>query len=134
MAAVNTAADPALLARAAALVLLQAALARRGGLDEALSAARYLRLSPQDRGFARALLMATLRHLGPIDRALDGRLKREPPAPARDLMRLGLAQAFHLDTPAFAAVDTTVSLAPKPLRGLVNGVLRGVLRGAPPGR
>jgi 16S rRNA (cytosine967-C5)-methyltransferase len=72
--------------------------------------------------------MATLRRLGPIDRALDGRLKREPPAPARDLLRLGLAQAFWLDTPAFAAVDTTVSLAPKPLRGLVNAVLRGVLR------
>ena len=76
--------------------------------------------------------MATLRHLGPIDRALDGKLKREPPAPTRDLLRLGLAQAFWLDTPAFAAVDTTVSLAPKPLRGLVNAVLRGILREAAP--
>ena len=126
--------DPqsALLARAAALTLLQAALAKRGGLEEALSAAKYMRLSPQDRGFARALVMATLRHLGPIDRALDGKLKREPPAPARDLMRLGLAQAYHLDTPEFAAVDTSVSLAPKPLSGLVNAVLRGVLRGPAP--
>ncbi len=89
-------------------------------------------LSPQDRGFARAVVMATLRRLGPIDRALDGKLKREPPAPTRDLLRLGLAQALWLDTPAFAAVDTTVSLAPKPLRGLVNAVLRGVLRDAAP--
>ncbi len=122
----------ALLARQAALTLLQAALSRRGGLDEALSAARYMSLTPQDRAFARAVVMATLRRLGPIDRALDGKLKREPPAPARDLLRLGLAQAFWLDTPAFAAVDTTVSLAPKPLRGLVNAVLRGVLRDGPP--
>jgi len=129
---VNTPQAPALLARQAALTLLQTALARRGGLDEALSAGRYLALSPQDRGFARAVTMATLRRLGPIDRALDGKLKREPPAPARDLLRLGLAQAFWLDTPAFAAVDTTVSLAPKPLRGLVNAVLRGVLRDGPP--
>jgi 16S rRNA (cytosine967-C5)-methyltransferase len=126
------AADPALLARQAALTLLQAALSRRGGLDEALSAGRYLALSPQDRGFARAVVMATLRRLGPIDRALDARLAREPPPPARDLLRLGLAQAFWLDTPAFAAVDTTVSLAPKPLRGLVNAVLRGILREGPP--
>ncbi len=123
--------DP-LIARAAALVLLQAALTRRGGLDEALSAGKFLQLSPLDRGFARALVMTTLRYLGPIDRALDGKLKREPPKPARDLMRMGLAQAFWLDTPDFAAVDTSVALAPKPLRGLVNAVLRGILRDGPP--
>jgi 16S rRNA (cytosine967-C5)-methyltransferase len=123
---------PALQARQAALNLLQAALSRRGGLEEALSAGRYMALTPQDRGFARAVVMATLRHLGPIDRALDGKLKREPSPPTRDLLRLGLAQAFWLDTPAFAAVDTTVSLAPKPMRGLVNAVLRGVLRDGPP--
>ena len=121
-----------LVARAAALTLLEKALAKRGGLDEALSTARYLRLSPLDRAFARALVMATLRHLGPIDRALDAKLKREPPDPARNLMRLGLAQAFWLDTPDFAAVDTSVALAPKPLRGLINAVLRGVLRETPP--
>src|SRR5437899_10525380 len=76
--------------------------------------------------------MATLRRLGPIDRALDGRLAKEPPEPVRDLLRLGAAQAFWLDTPDFAAVDTTVSLAPRPLRGLVNAVLRGLLRDGPP--
>ncbi|MEO8925829.1 MAG: transcription antitermination factor NusB, partial [Caulobacteraceae bacterium] len=124
--------NPALLARAAALKLLEAALAKRGGLDEALSERTYGLLSTQDRAFARALVMAALRRLGPIDRALDGRLKREPPAPVRNLLRLGLAQAFWLDTPAFAAVDTTVSLTPKPLRGLVNAVLRGLLREGPP--
>jgi 16S rRNA (cytosine967-C5)-methyltransferase len=130
-----TAADPAaaLIARRAALTLIKAALSRRGGLEEALNAPAFLALSPQDRGFARAVVMAALRRLGPIDAALDARLRREPPPPARDLLRLGLAQAFWLDTPAFAAVDTAVSLAPKPLRGLVNAVLRGVLRdGAPP--
>ena len=124
--------DPALLARAAALKMLGAALSGRGGLDEALSAGGQGRLAPQDRAFARALVMAALRHLGPIDRALDPRLKREPPAGIRDLLRLGIAQAFYLDTPAFAAVDTTVALAPQRLRGLVNAVLRGQLRDGPP--
>ncbi len=122
----------ALVARAAALKLLEAALAKRGGLDEALGEAAQGRLSAQDRAFARALVMAALRRLGPIDRALDGRLKREPPAPVRGLLRLGLAQAFWLDVPAFAAVDTTVSLTPAPLRGLVNAVLRGLIREGPP--
>jgi 16S rRNA (cytosine967-C5)-methyltransferase len=112
--------------------MLGAALSGRGGLDEALSAGGNSRLGPQDRAFARALVMATLRHLGPIDRALDPRLKREPPAPIRDLLRLGIAQAFYLDTPAFAAVNTTVALAPERLRGLVNAVLRGQLRDGPP--
>ena len=123
-----TASDP-LAARRAALAVLQAALGRRAGLEEALSGPAMSGLSPLDRSFARALAMATLRHLGPIDRALAGKLRSEPPAPARDLMRLGAAQAFWLDTPPFAAVDTTVSLAPKPLRGLVNAVLRGLQHG-----
>lgn len=40
---------------------------------------------------------------------------------------------METSTPPLAAVDTSVALAPKPLRGLVNAVLRGVLRdGAPP--
>ncbi len=118
--------------RAAALRLFQAALARRGGLDDALAAGPLLALSPQDRGFARAVAMAALRRLGPIDRVLDARLRKEPAEPVRDLLRLGLAQAFWLDTPDFAAVDTTVALAPAPFRGLVNAVMRGALRDGPP--
>jgi len=129
---VNTQTSPALEARLGALFLIESALARRGGLDEALSAPRFLGLSAQDRGFARAVVMAALRRLGPIDRILDGKLKREPPAKVRQLLRLGLAQAFWLDTPAFAAVDTTVALTPQALRGLVNAVLRGALRDGQP--
>jgi 16S rRNA (cytosine967-C5)-methyltransferase len=129
---VNAPDRPDLIARAAALKLLEGALGGRTGLDRALSGPGQAELSDQDRGFARAVAMAALRHLGPIDRALDTRLKKEPPKPSRDLLRLGMAQAFYLDTPAFAAVDTTVSLAPKPLRGLVNAVLRGLLREGPP--
>ena len=124
--------DPALAARAAALDVLDAALGRRGGLEEALNSGAAGRLIPVDRGFARALVMAALRHLGPIDHALAPRLKREPPGPVRGLLRLGLAQLYYLDVPDFAAVDTTVALAPKPLRGLVNAVLRGQQREGPP--
>jgi 16S rRNA (cytosine967-C5)-methyltransferase len=125
-----TLADDALVARKAALALLTKALDGRGGLEDGLPA--LASLSPEDRAFARALVMATLRRLGPIDRALDARLSREPKPPVRDLLRLGFAQAFYLATPAFAAVDTTVALTPRPVRGLVNAVLRGQLREGPP--
>jgi 16S rRNA (cytosine967-C5)-methyltransferase len=81
--------------------------------------------------------MAVLRHLGPIDRALAGRLQKAPPDRVMNLLRLGAAQAFHLEVPAFAAVATSVELAganktSRPFKGLVNAVLRGLLRDGEP--
>ena len=94
-------------------------------------------LSGQDRAFARALVMTTLRRLGPIDRALDGRLAREPPEAVRMILRLGAAQLFWLDVPAYAAVDSAVELAggeraTRGFKALVNAVLRRLGREGPP--
>jgi len=126
--------DPA---RNAALDLLTAALARRAGLETGLEAPGFGRLSPQDRAFARALAMVTLRRLGQIDRALAARLTREPPESVRMILRLGAAQLFYLDTPHYAAVGATVDLAAAqpataPFKGLVNAVLRRLGREGPP--
>jgi 16S rRNA (cytosine967-C5)-methyltransferase len=79
------------------------------------------------------LALTLLRRMGPIDAMLDARLARRPPEAVIMLLRLGAAQALYLDTPAFAAVDTTVRMAEsrratRPFKGLVNGVLRGLLR------
>ncbi len=120
-------------ARIAAGVLLEAALARRGGLDEAMNQAALRRLSPRDRGFARAAAMAALRRLGDIDAALDARLKKPPPAAVRTVMRIAAAQMLVLETPAFAAVSTAVRQAERdgalrPFKGLINAVLRGLAR------
>ncbi|MEJ0067366.1 MAG: transcription antitermination factor NusB [Caulobacteraceae bacterium] len=73
--------------------------------------------------------MATLRQLGPIDRMLDPCLQREPPEAVRMILRLGAAQLFHLDTPAYAAVDSSVALTQtlpetRGFKALVNAVLR----------
>lgn len=130
-------ADAALAARAAAARLLEAALSRRNGLEEAAGTAEFHGLSAQDRGFARALALTTLRWLGPIDRALDGRLKSPPPEPVRNLLRLGVAQLWRMEVPAFAAVDTSVALAAAGrgtirFKGLVNAVLRGLAGEGPP--
>ena len=130
--------DPSgLPARRAALELLGAALARRNGLDEASRSAGFGRLDGRDRAFARALVLATLRHLGPIDRALTARLKKTPPDAVVHILRLGLAQALVLKTPAFAAVGTSVDLAgalkeTRPFKGLVNAILRALTRDPPP--
>jgi 16S rRNA (cytosine967-C5)-methyltransferase len=122
-----------LTARAAAARVLEVALERRGGLDEALNDRSFTSLSPQDRAFARALAMAALRRLGPIDRALDAKLERAPPPAVRTLLRIGAAQLYALDVPDFAAVATTVKLAERanatrPFKALINAVLRNLAR------
>lgn len=82
--------------------------------------------------------MSVLRRLGDIDRALGALLKRPiQPGAARvmNALRLGAAQRLLLDTPAHAAVDTTVRLLDGRLsgfKGLANAVLRKLDRAAPP--
>ena len=133
--------DPAsdiagLPARRAALDLLAAALSRRAGMEEAAAKPSFAGLSSRDRGFAPALTLATLRHLGPIDRALEARLAKAPPEAVRDILRLGAAQVFALGAPAYAAVSASVDLAAsgretRPFKGLVNAVLRALTREPP---
>lgn len=123
-------------ARAAALDLLTAALSRRAGLEEGLSHPALAALSPRDRAFARALVMATLRRLGPIDQALQARVHKPPPDRVVQILRLGAAQLFVLQTPAHAAVSSAVDLAQahgqsRPFKGLVNAVLRALTREPP---
>jgi len=120
-------------ARAAALDLLGTALSRRAGLDEGLNHPAMAALEPRDRAFARALVMATLRYLGPIDTALQSRIKKAPPERIVNVLRLGAAQLLVLKTPAHAAVGATVDLAAaqkggEVFKGLVNAVLRGLTR------
>jgi 16S rRNA (cytosine967-C5)-methyltransferase len=123
-------------ARAAALELLIAALGGRAGMDEGLTHPALAALDGRDRAFARALVMATLRRLGPIDSALQSKVKKAPPDKVVQVLRLGVAQAFVLKTPAHAAVTTSVDLVAQDkglamFKGLVNAVLRGLVREPP---
>ena len=128
-------ADPSegVAARAQALAMLEAVLSRRGGLEDAPAG----RVTGEERAFARSLLLSTVRRLGSVDRLLDGRLKREPPARVRDILRLGAAQLLTGQAPPFAAVSTSVKLAERdkasrPFKGLINAVLRGLDRDGGP--
>ncbi|WP_417827510.1 RsmB/NOP family class I SAM-dependent RNA methyltransferase [Thalassospira sp.] len=109
----------------------------RGGevtLDELLSKHGY-GLPSLDRNFLRQLLGTTLRHLGEIDAVLAPRY--QPPqdrvaARLTNIIRLGVAQLFFMDTSDYGAVDSTVNLTRdaglhKYVK-LVNAVLRGLQR------
>ena len=136
----GAASEPAaegMAARVAALELVQAGVARRGGFEEALARPGFTALPPRERAFARALAGTVLRRLGALDIALDAKLKSPPPEPVRWLLRLGAAQLLHMGVASHAAVSVTVdqavaSQATRPFKGLVNAVLRGLARdGAP---
>ena len=126
-----------LAARRAALGVIAAALDRRGGLEEALAAPAVAALDTRDRAFVRVLAMTALRRLGPIDRLLDGRLRKPPPEAVRALLRLGAVQLCFMETQSHAAVDVMVELAgeqpqTRPFKGLVNAVLRALARDLAP--
>ena len=117
-------------ARAVAAHALGAILRRGRTLDQALAAAPGLAaLAPRDAAFARLLLLTTLRRLGQVDACLASLMDRPLPArrgPVQDVLRLGVCQLAFLETPAHAAVASTVALAYgsrlSPYRGLVNAV------------
>ncbi len=122
--------------RLLALDVLDDILVRRKSLDDAFAQARRLNeLAPRDRGLARRLVSETLRRLGQIDDLIDRFLERPLPRkarPVRQILRLGLGQLLFLDTPAHAAVDTSVELAVArgmfAHKALVNAILRRAAR------
>lgn len=121
-----------LAARFAALQAVDAVLAHRRPLDEAIERIfAKASLDSRDRAFAFKLATTVLRRLGQINTLIDDCLASPLPArlePERALIRLGVAQLLFLATPPHAAVDTTVSLARQLGRGghtpLINAILR----------
>ncbi len=133
-----------LAARQGAVGLVTAVLRDRTPLNDCFAegvkgagrAAALVALDQRDRAFARQIAATTLRRLGQIDAILGHCLKRPLPTAAAfivDVLRTGVAQLLFLQTPAHAAVDSSVRLAdkqPGAFKGLVNGVLRRITREA----
>jgi 16S rRNA (cytosine967-C5)-methyltransferase len=131
--------DIGMNARIAAMSLIDAALTKRSGFDEAVTRAEFLSLSEGERAFARAMALLVLRRLGQLDHIIERKTKKLPSAAVCDLLRVGLVQIGFMNVPDFAAVSTTVKLAERasntrPFKGLINAILRGVIRegGLPP--
>ena len=108
--------------------ILAAVLDKHRTVEDALDAAPQA--PARDRAAAHRLAAAVLRRLGTLDAVLEPYLRREPPVPVRHVLRLGAAGLLLLDTPAHAAVATSVALARTrgltPFIGLINAVLRRV--------
>ena len=130
--------DSGLAARRAALEVAAAAMDRRGGLEEALAGPALNALEPRDRAFARVLAMTLLRRKGGLDLILGQRLAKPPPQEVSALLALGAVQLLWLETPAHAAVSTTMAMAEqggstRPFKPLINAVLRRIERDGAPG-
>lgn len=125
--------DIGIAARVAAITLVEAALEKRSGFDEAAASADFLKLSETERAFARALSLLVLRRLGQLDHVIHKKTQKMPPEAVRQLLRIGMAQIFFMQVPDFAAVSTTVKIAERenktrPFKGLINAILRGLIR------
>lgn len=117
--------------RAVVLQALQL-LAKGRNLPDALSSAGLAGLPARDRAFARRLAQHAVRHRRRLQLEITTYLKRPNKNPQiAALLWLGAAQIELDDIPPHAAVDSTVSLAPPRLRGLLNAVLRRRLREPP---
>lgn len=115
---------PGLSVRRAALRLLDAVLRRGETLEQAEGAAiRDMRKAP-DRALARAIASETLRWLTDIDALIDSATKQRLPddAKARMVLRMMLAQALRLETPAHAVIATGLALLEGGPRRLAHGV------------
>ena len=114
--------------RDAAFDLLTAVFERHRALEEALDALPAI--DARDRAAAHRLAATVLRRAGTLDAVLEPFLKKAPPEPVRQILRLGAAGALLLGTPSHAAVATAVALARSrglaPFAGLINAVLRRV--------
>jgi 16S rRNA (cytosine967-C5)-methyltransferase len=114
--------------RDGAFDLLDSVLVRHRALDEALG--HLSDLDPRDRAAAHRIAASVLRRLGSLDAIIEPHLKKAPPDPVRNILRIGAASLVLLETPAHAAVATCVDMARRrgliPFAGLVNAVLRRV--------
>ncbi|MGD0107887.1 MAG: transcription antitermination factor NusB [Rhodopila sp.] len=123
-------ADPT---RESAYDLLTAVLERHRPLEEALDALPAQ--EARDRAAAHRLAAAVLRRMGTLDAVLEPFLRKEPPEPVRNILRIGAAGLLLLETPDHAAVGTAVTLAKRvgmgPFTGLINAVLRKVAAAGP---
>jgi 16S rRNA (cytosine967-C5)-methyltransferase len=117
-------------ARRLAVDLVEAVLCRRQTLDALSKRIEEARLPREDRAFAMALTLATLRHYGALQALVQARLAKVPPVKRVEIiLAVSLSQMMVLKTPAHAAVALGVELAKEnpateAYVPLVNAVLR----------
>ena len=126
---------PGLLARRAAISLLQGVTLDQHPLDQLLETNTEFRLlEGRDRSFAHALVASSLRHGGEIKTVLGKFLAKPLPRSsgmAVDILTIAVAQLLFMEVSPHAAIDLSVDLAKQDKKaqhfsGLINAVLRKV--------
>ncbi|NEY89972.1 RsmB/NOP family class I SAM-dependent RNA methyltransferase [Tabrizicola oligotrophica] len=115
-------------ARAGAVALLNAVLGEGRLLAQALDEPGFAGLSPADRARAQRLATETLRAIEPADKVLKPLLRKAPPLPVLNILRLAVVELAGGAAP-HGVVNEAVGLARSSrktghLSGLVNAVLR----------
>ncbi len=79
--------------------------------------------------FYRKIFLNTMRHLPFIDSLIDTHSKSTTTPALRSIIAMGIAQILFMDSvPDYAAVSTTVELAPKHQKPFVNWILMEIAR------
>lgn len=117
-------------ARGGAVALLNAVLGEGAMLADALHLPEFSGLSPADRARAQRLTLAVLRVLEPADKVLHPLMRKAPPLPVLNILRLAVVEMAG-GAAAHGVVNEAVGLARSArktshLAGLVNAVLRQV--------
>ncbi|MDO4910640.1 MAG: transcription antitermination factor NusB [Corynebacterium sp.] len=93
---------------------------------------RRFHVSGKGAAFATEMTYGALRSLGILDAAIVsvcGREIADIEPDVRAILELGFYQVLFMNTETYAAVNTTVDLAPRQtVRGFINGVMRGLGR------
>jgi 16S rRNA (cytosine967-C5)-methyltransferase len=110
--------------------LLDAVFRRGETLEQAEAAALGDVRKAPDRALAKAIAGETLRWLTDLDALIDSATKQNLPedAKARMVLRLMLAQALRLDTPAHAVIATGLPLLEGGPRRLAHGVFSALVK------
>jgi 16S rRNA (cytosine967-C5)-methyltransferase len=117
-------------ARGGALTILDAVLGEGQMLSDALARPDIAGMDPAEQARARRLAVDVLRGLERADRLLNRHLRKGPPVPVRNALRLGLIELVQGGAP-HGVVHALVSEVARmkrhgALKGLVNAVLRKV--------
>jgi len=127
--------DTATTARQSAINLLDQVLGEGRLIPECLAAGVLDRLEPADRARAQRLATDTLRGLERADRLLQKHLRKYPPLPVRNALRLGTVELCQGEA-AHGVVNAMVTIVSRNrrhghLKGLVNAVLRKIAAEGP---
>ena len=124
--------DQGLLARKAAIFLLDQILEEGRLMTEMVQGGALEHLEPADRARAQRLATETLRGLERADRMLQKHLRKYPPMTVRNALRLGTVEICALGEASHGVVNSMVEIVGRTkntghLKGLVNAVLRKIV-------